>query len=589
MIGVLIQNVTILLSIYVFYHFTFRLLKGKPWTISIINGIFSGGTAVLAMLTPFRIEEGLFYDARSIVIGIAGFFGGPLTGVIATAIALAYRISRGGAGMVAGALSIIFPFLLSMIAAKVRPRYQPLVKKHKFLTIIGTWFLGFLIHVCVVLSQFLLPDERWREVIPLILFPYLIIFPIVFSLICLLFLDNEHIEKANRDLAESEARYRSLFQNHHTVMLILDPVTGAVLDANPAAEAFYGWDRRTLTTMHIQDINTLTPEEVEAEMVRARLRNKSIFYFRHRRANAEPIDVEVYSGPITIHGRELLLSIVHDNSQRVHAEKELKALTETLEQQVKKRTEELEAKTRHLTELNKEYESFVYSVSHDLRAPLRAIAGFSTILGDMLHEGPPSANGQQGAVSNRSSDVHHLLERIQANAERMQKLIDDMLMLSQAGRRAMNPQPIDLSLMAYEIIDEETEDKKERHFDCVVQENLYAYADPDLARILLANLISNAIKFTQKQDITRIEVGSELHKGKKVFYIRDNGAGFDVEAAGDRLFAPFQRFHNSDEFEGTGIGLSIVKRVVTRHGGSVTIESAPGSGTSVYFDFGEAK
>jgi len=517
LIGVLIQNVTILLSIYVFYHFTFRLHKGKPRTVSIINGLFSGGMAVLAMLTPFQIEEGLFYDARSIVIGIAGFFGGPLTGAIAAAIALAYRISRGGAGVIAGALSIVFPFLLSTVAGKVRPRYQPLVKKYKFLTVIGTWFLGFLIHVCVVLSQFLLPDERWREVIPLMLFPYLIIFPIVFSLICFLFLDNEHIEKVNRDLAESEARYRSLFQNHHTAMLILDPDTGDILDANPAAEAFYGWDRATLTTMHIKDINALPPEEIKAEMSRARMRNKHIFYFRHRRANAEPIDVEVYSGPISIHGRELLLSIVHDNSQRVRAEKELKALTETLEQQVKKRTEELEAKTRHLTELNREYESFVYSVSHDLRAPLRAIAGFSTILGDMLHEGPPSANGQQGAVSNRSSDVHHLLERIQANAERMQKLIDDMLMLSQAGRRTMNPQPIDLSSLAQEIIDEETEDKKERRFNCVVEEHLYAYADPDLTRILLANLISNAIKFTQKQDIAHIEIGSELQKGKKSF------------------------------------------------------------------------
>jgi signal transduction histidine kinase len=153
----------------------------------------------------------------------------------------------------------------------------------------------------------------------------------------------------------------------------------------------------------------------------------------------------------------------------------------------------------------------------------------------------------------------------------------------------MNPQPIDLSLMAQEIIGEETEDKKERYFDCAVQKNLHAYADPDLARILLANLISNAIKFTQKQDIARIEIGSELHEGKEVFYIRDNGAGFDVEAAGDRLFAPFQRFHDSDEFEGTGIGLSIVRRVAMRHGGSVTVESAPGKGTSFYFDFGEAE
>jgi len=589
LVTTLFQNVTILISIYVLYHFISRSFKGKPWAISIINGIFLGATAILAMLTPFKIEEGIFYDARSIVIGIAGFFGGPLTGTIAAAFALAFRISLGGAGVIPGSLSIISAMILSTIAARLRPRYQPFAEKHKFATPIGTWFLGFLIHVCVILSQFLLPDGKWHEVIPLMLFPYLVIFPVVFSLICLLFLDNERLAQASKDLAESEARYRSLFQNQHTAMLIIDPPTGRILDANPAAEAFYGWDRATLTTMRVQDINTLSEAEVKVDLDLARIKNKNVFYFKHRRANAEPVDVEVYTGPISIHGKELLFSIVHDISQRVHAEQELKALTETLEQQVKKRTEELEAKTQRLTELNREHESFVYSVSHDLRAPLRAIAGFSTILGDLLHENLPNAPHQQETFQNRIEEINHLLNRIQENANRMQKLITDMLMLSRAGTRTLNPRSIDLSLIAQEIINEETEDKKERHLECNVQKNLHAFADPDLARILLANLISNALKFTQKRDVARIEIGSAQREGKNVFYIRDNGAGFDVEAAGDRLFAPFQRFHEAVEFEGTGIGLSIIKRVTARHGGSVTVESVPGQGTTFYFDFGEAQ
>ncbi|MFZ5859178.1 MAG: PAS domain S-box protein, partial [Spirochaetota bacterium] len=106
---------------------------------------------------------------------------------------------------------------------------------------------------------------------------------------CLLFFDNERIAKAALDLAESEARYRSLFENHHTVMLIIDSSTGRIIDANPAAVEFYGWDRATLTSMRIQDINTLSPEEVEAEMARARMRDKNVFYFKHRRANADPV------------------------------------------------------------------------------------------------------------------------------------------------------------------------------------------------------------------------------------------------------------------------------------------------------------
>lgn len=412
---------------------------------------------------------------------------------------------------------------------------------------------------------------------------------------CLLFFDNERIAKAALDLAESEARYRSLFENHHTVMLIIDSSTGRIIDANPAAVEFYGWDRATLTSMRIQDINTLSPEEVEAEMAWARTRDKNVFYFKHRRANADPIDVEVYSGPITIQGKELLYSIVHDNSQRIRAERELQALTQSLEQQVLDRTVLLEAQTRRLQELNKEYEAFAYSVSHDLRAPLRAIAGFSAILGESLQaQGilKPALNQKStGAKANtfQAPDFAHILDRIQSNVSRMQQLIDDMLMLSRAGTRKMNPQPIDFTQMAREILGELTEQQKGRHFECTVQDGMTTIADPDLARILLVNLISNAVKFTKDRDIAHIEVGAEQNSDAPRFFVRDNGVGFDVAAAGERLFAPFQRFHSEASFEGTGIGLSIVKRVVARHNGRVSAESVPGQGATFYFDFGEVK
>jgi len=153
----------------------------------------------------------------------------------------------------------------------------------------------------------------------------------------------------------------------------------------------------------------------------------------------------------------------------------------------------------------------------------------------------------------------------------------------------MNSQPIDFTQMAREILGELTEQQKGRHFECTVQDGMTAIADPDLARILLVNLISNAVKFTKDRDIAHIEVGAEQNSDAPRFFVRDNGVGFDVAAAGERLFAPFQRFHSEASFEGTGIGLSIVKRVVARHNGKISAESAPGQGATFYFDFGKAK
>ena len=153
----------------------------------------------------------------------------------------------------------------------------------------------------------------------------------------------------------------------------------------------------------------------------------------------------------------------------------------------------------------------------------------------------------------------------------------------------MNPQLIDLTQMAREILSELTEQQKDRHFECTVQNGMTAIADPDLARILLVNLISNAVKFTKDRDIAHIEVGAEYKSDIPRFFVRDNGAGFDAAAAGARLFAPFQRFHSEASFEGTGIGLSIVKRIVERHNGRVSVESMPGQGATFYFDFGGVK
>lgn len=579
MLMALIQNIAILISFSVLYHFISRTLKGRPGAVSIVNGALLGVTAILTMLGPFQLEPGVFYDARSIVIGTAGFFSTPLTTIIATVIALAFRIALGGSGVYAGTLSILSAAIIASIGRKLRGRFEAHAKAHSFAPFAGTWLLGLVIHIFVMLSQLALPDGKWRTVVPLIAFPYLAIFPVAFALICLLFLENEQIARATAELIESEARYRTLFENRHTVMLIIDPSTGAIIDANPAAEDFYGWNRTALRTMRIHEINMLSPDEVEREIQQARLREKNVFYFKHRKAHEEPIDVEIYSGPISIEGKELLLSIVHDDSKRIQAERDLKKLAESLEEQVQSRTRDLEAQKNKLSELNAETEAFEYSISHDLRAPLRAIAGFSSILKESMST----------IEASNIEELHHLIDRIYSNAISMQKLIDDMLMLSRIGSRALQPQTFDLTEMAEKLIQDYAKEKENGHrrFEIVIEEKMLVYADRDLAQILLANLISNAVKFTKNCDIARIEVASTIRNGKKAYFVRDNGAGFDAKAAHPKIFVPFQRFHESSEFEGTGIGLSIVKRVATRHDGSVDVESSPGKGATFYFDFGE--
>jgi PAS domain S-box-containing protein len=241
---------------------------------------------------------------------------------------------------------------------------------------------------------------------------------------------------------------------------------------------------------------------------------------------------------------------------------EIAALNAGLEQRVAERTAELEAS-------NKELESFCYSVSHDLRAPLRSIDGFSIALledyADKLDE-----EGQDN------------LQRIRANSQRMGQLIDDLLNLSRLTRQEMSREPVDLSAMAERLLAELRERDPGRAVTVAVEPGLSADADPRLMQVALGNLLSNAWKFTSRRAGASIQFGANSGNGPTVFYVRDNGAGFDM-AYVDKLFGAFQRLHAATEFEGTGIGLATVQRVVRRHGGRVWADAAPDQGATFYF------
>jgi PAS domain S-box-containing protein len=253
-----------------------------------------------------------------------------------------------------------------------------------------------------------------------------------------------------------------------------------------------------------------------------------------------------------------------DITARKRAEEQVQQLNLDLEERVRHRTAELEASAREL-------DAFAYSVSHDLRAPLRSLHGFSEIL----------LEDYDGKLDDQGSQY---LRRIQANVARMGQLIDDLLRLSKVTRAGLSREHVDIGEQAREIVSDLRGADPGRRVETVIADALVTTGDPRLIRLALQNLLANAWKFTGKREQAAISVGVVGQPGSQVFFVRDNGAGFDMQYA-EKLFDPFQRLHPAAEFEGSGIGLAIVQRILSRHGGRIWAEAEPGKGCTFFFTF----
>jgi PAS domain S-box-containing protein len=373
----------------------------------------------------------------------------------------------------------------------------------------------------------------------------------------------EEQKKYEAELVQAKAMFEGLFEFAPDAILIVTS-HNRIVQVNRQAESLFGYTREELFG---RDHDILVPDRF---MARHR-ENQKVYmsqpHIRHmgtglelygRKKDGSEFPVDIALGPMQMERDIVMLAVVRDFTERKREEETIRGLNA-----------DLLARNAELEFSNKELESFIYSVSHDLRAPLRQISGFAELM-------------MKDVADKHDEKGKGYLSRINDGMHKMSSLIDALLKLSKISMQEIHRRKINLSNIAKAIVAELLEVNPGRRVEADIRLGLTAAADPGLIKIVLSNLLGNAWKFTMQTEKAHIEFGTVEQDGKVIYYVRDNGAGFDQKYAG-KMFWPFQRLHSDEEFEGSGVGLAIVERIIRRHGGKVWAEGIAGKGATIYF------
>jgi len=366
-------------------------------------------------------------------------------------------------------------------------------------------------------------------------------------------------KKSEKALRESERKYRTLFEESSDSICI-STREGQFLDINRAAMDLFGYTKEEMMKLNAQEIYVHPSERTQFQQEMEQNGSVRDFEVKLRRKDGREMTCLVTAAVWRADDGSVLghQTLIRDITECRAAEQEIKKLNDHL----KRRTMAIEA-------ANKEREAFSYSVSHDLRTPLIGIGGFSRLL---LEKYAPSLDGKG----------QDFLNKIYSNSKQMLQLIDDLLAFSRVGHQEIKALGIDMGQMATTVFDELKLLDPVHSLQLKVQSLPSARGDPAMIRQVFANLLSNAMKFTRPMETGLIEVGGTVQESHNIYYVKDNGIGFDMKHA-TKLFSVFERLHGTDEFEGTGIGLAIVQRIIHRHGGWVWAEGSVNGGATFYF------
>ena len=592
----LLNNTALLLTmVYLFDFFRSYIKIRKSWLLQMVNGIGIGLIGMFIMQLNMPLEKGFIIDSRSIVLGISGVVWGPAPTFVAMVMTSVFRYTQGGSGAVTGIIVIFMSGIVGLLWRRF---------SHKELinyTFRDFYVLGLVIHI--VMTVMLYFSFQKFDIANFIdpLLPVLVIYPLISGLIGNLIVIKLLKQNIIATLQKNEETFNIVADYNTNWDYWLSPegkinycskscyeITGYTceeFEADPALlETIVHTDDRETYRNHKHEVTRQHKDLVDFRIVH---KNGTIVWINHsctpifgrkgeylgaRASNRDVTQRKKAENEImeskeeirklleaTEASRKVLLSLVED--QKI-THNQLEMLNNQLEAKIEERTGQL-------VMANKELEAFSYSVSHDLRAPIRGIIGFSNIL-------------IQEHGSQLGEEEQRLLGIITDNAKRMGQLIDDLLSFSRLARKEMQMMPVDMNQTVKSVLSEILMTEGPSKADVTLEELSPIDCDPSLIRQVWINLISNAIKFSAKKEAPKIRISSSMEGNMVKYTVEDNGAGFDPKYK-DKLFGVFQRLHSMKEFEGTGIGLANVKRIVVRHGGHVDATGEPEKGAAFSF------